>query len=1077
MSRFRWALRRLQAHWTPLCLLVWFMAMAPSAHGQAMPPSARPAQDETVAQMERRAQVLFDAGSAEEALVLWRRAEAALTRPRDALRVAALRIHQGQALVVLRQDVAARDVLRSAVLLLCPDVLGPLSGEALLKGLSGLMPQLDRQTDAESDAQSGPDSPLRRQICVASGLSSRGPTAAVQPSFAGASDSFAEREADRGSAAFDRGEFGRALTAWRDAEEALREPRSAALVAELRYRQGRALMALRRLPEAVAVLRSSLELQRGLGNNAMALGAVLHALADATAAGNSPLEARALYVEARAQRRLAQDVAGEMRTLINTALLETRLGEWGRASALLDELTTLATAEAPTGAVAGVGLSAHDQGRWMSSVGVVRALLGQYEPALVALRRSAELSQASGDLSGLGEALRNQAFVFLELGEPEMALRLSQQAMALLPAPLASERATERAMALNGAGYSLVRLQRAAEAVPLLQEAVALQRTANARLELGRTLESLGSARVTLGEHASAARLYIESLAIARQLAARDDEREVLFSLGKLALAQQQPALAIVHLKLAVNLSQQLRAGVISLDREGRGAVARRLAEPYKLLARLLFEQGRLLEGEQVLFALKEAEFSDYTRGDASAGSAASASVALKPAEQAMLDELDTSAGALAQIYRRLEEHARGRSTLSDLALRDLQEREDDLLNRQTATLAGLDDRLRVRGAVAVTPVLQQLELAAKAAALSAHPLGENSAMLLYVPEERVTTVLIAGAFGARTIQLPVGMVTLTPLIAALRSAIDKRLDYGPAARALHALIVEPIDRELARAGTAPEMWMLFLTDELRYLPFATLIDAQGKHMVEKVRLGQLVTSAMDQLLAEPRRWSVAAFGSTLALPAHNLGALPGARQEVHALVRDADNPQGLLPGRGLLDAQFTRAAWQGVFQRLGLPAPRDTVVHVASHFKALTGDWNNSFLLLGGNEEFRVSELTGASNLSLRHVDLVTLSACATELNAQASGRELEGFGTLLLRRGARAVIGTLWSVQDEGTAAWMQVFYAARGEERKMSKAAALQAAQLALLRGTVRAANPAIDLRQPYYWAPFVLMGNWL
>ena len=270
---------------------------------------------------------------------------------------------------------------------------------------------------------------------------------------------------------------------------------------------------------------------------------------------------------------------------------------------------------------------------------------------------------------------------------------------------------------------------------------------------------------------------------------------------------------------------------------------------------------------------------------------------------------------------------------------------------------------------------------------------------------------------------------------------------------------------------------MLFLTDELRYLPFATLIDAQGQHLVEKVRLGQLVTSTMDQLLAEPRRWSVAAFGSTQALPAHHLNALPGARVEVHALVRDADNPQGLLPGRGLLDAQFTRAAWQGVFHRLGLPEPRDTVVHVASHFKALPGDWNNSFLLLGGSEEFRVSELSGASNLSLRHVDLVTLSACATELNAQASGRELEGFGTLLLRRGARAVIGTLWSVQDEGTAAWMQVFYKARGEERKMSKAAALQAAQLALLRGTVRATNPAIDLRQPYYWAPFVLMGNWL
>ena len=73
--------------------------------------------------------------------------------------------------------------------------------------------------------------------------------------------------------------------------------------------------------------------------------------------------------------------------------------------------------------------------------------------------------------------------------------------------------------------------------------------------------------------------------------------------------------------------------------------------------------------------------------------------------------------------------------------------------------------------------------------------------------------------------------------------------------------------------------------------------------------------------------------------------------------------------------------------------------------------------------------------------------------------------------------MIGTLWPVQDDGSAVLMRAFYAARGEQRQMSKAQALQHAQLLLLGGQLKSRNAAIDLRHPYYWAPFILMGNWL
>jgi CHAT domain-containing protein len=62
-------------------------------------------------------------------------------------------------------------------------------------------------------------------------------------------------------------------------------------------------------------------------------------------------------------------------------------------------------------------------------------------------------------------------------------------------------------------------------------------------------------------------------------------------------------------------------------------------------------------------------------------------------------------------------------------------------------------------------------------------------------------------------------------------------------------------------------------------------------------------------------------------------------------------------------------------------------------------------------------------------------------------------------------------------GAAPLMMEFYRQRGEKRITSKAAALREAQLAMLKGRIRDDNGKTDLRHPYFWAPYVLMGNWL
>ncbi len=130
--------------------------------------------------------------------------------------------------------------------------------------------------------------------------------------------------------------------------------------------------------------------------------------------------------------------------------------------------------------------------------------------------------------------------------------------------------------------------------------------------------------------------------------------------------------------------------------------------------------------------------------------------------------------------------------------------------------------------------------------------------------------------------------------------------------------------------------------------------------------------------------------------------------------------------------------------------------------------------------------------NLSLRHTDLLTLSACETGMSGNSSnGREVDGLGTTAQLKGAKAVISSLWSVNDNSTGQLMGDFYkrwtAGAG---KVTKAEALRKAQLDLLLGGVKPVAEASSrgletgdgsrllppMRIPTTGRRFVLMGNW-
>ena len=96
--------------------------------------------------------------------------------------------------------------------------------------------------------------------------------------------------------------------------------------------------------------------------------------------------------------------------------------------------------------------------------------------------------------------------------------------------------------------------------------------------------------------------------------------------------------------------------------------------------------------------------------------------------------------------------------------------------------------------------------------------------------------------------------------------------------------------------------------------------------------------------------------------------------------------------------------------------------------------------------------------------VALVSLSACATGVSALKGGY-LIGLASGFFYAGARSLVVSLWRVRDVAAARLMERFY--RKLTHREGKAAALRAAQLDLMQ------TP--EHRHPYYWAPFILVGD--
>ncbi len=182
--------------------------------------------------------------------------------------------------------------------------------------------------------------------------------------------------------------------------------------------------------------------------------------------------------------------------------------------------------------------------------------------------------------------------------------------------------------------------------------------------------------------------------------------------------------------------------------------------------------------------------------------------------------------------------------------------------------------------------------------------------------------------------------------------------------------------------------------------------------------------------------------------------ALPGVSDEIKRISE-------LLPATVLLNEAYSKKQIDGIVKR----TPFD-IIHIASH--GVFGGTASESYIMAHDKILTVAEfetlLQSASNRD-QPIELLTLSACQT---AEGDDRSPLGISGIALKARVRSALGSLWSVADIATVDFMTTFYQ-QLKSASTTKAHALQKTQQHLLN------NP--EYQHPFFWSPFILIGNWL
>lgn len=332
----------------------------------------------------------------------------------------------------------------------------------------------------------------------------------------------------------------------------------------------------------------------------------------------------------------------------------------------------------------------------------------------------------------------------------------------------------------------------------------------------------------------------------------------------------------------------------------------------------------------------------------------------------------------------------------------------------------------------------------------------DPTAAVIYpvILRDRLDVILTLPGQPLRHYTTPLSQAEIEAGILRMRTAL-RRTSFTQerlaAAQQMYRWLIQPAAAELQAHHIKT---LVFVPDgSLRSLPIAALHDGD-RYLLEQYQIA--IAPSLQLLSPRPlQREQMRALVGGLSEGIAGSAPLPGVEREINQIRQQ-------ISARVLLNHSFTTASLQSQVQT----APF-TVVHLATHGQ-FSSEVDDTYVQTWDGR-LTVNELQALLNqrslTDSTAIELLVLSACQT---AEGDSRAALGMAGIAVRSGARSTLATLWAVNDDSTAAFITAFYKAFSQPN-ISKAQAVQEAQLSLLRSS--------EFKHPFYWAPFILVGNWL
>ncbi|MEM7793711.1 MAG: CHAT domain-containing protein [Cyanobacteria bacterium P01_C01_bin.118] len=698
--------------------------------------------------------------------------------------------------------------------------------------------------------------------------------------------------------------------------------------------------------------------------------------------------------------------------------------------------------------------------------------LAQYNQSIEFYQKALNLFRSLGNRWGESDALKDLGFVYFSQSRHSDAINLYQQAL-----PIFNDIGNP-----SGEGYTRIQMGLAYTFLSQYDEAIAQYNQALPIFEQiedskgkAHVLMNMGNTYRAQSQHEPAMRLYQEAIPLFYEFKDREGQALIFKNIGELYVEQGDPELGIISLKQSVNTYERIRSGLVSLDQDLQDSFASTVEATYRTLAETLLEQGRIPEAQQVLDLLKLEELREFTDTRAVW---ASDGISFSNPEQAVVDVH----GSLIALGSNVVE-----CELNDCAeLNTLLKQQQSLLAQYKTELSRFVETIRAnRRDDNNFQDLDNISVDAREL-LDAYAADEQNSLLVYpfVLEDKLWLVWVTVGDVVGSIEVPVSQGELATTVqkfgALLKSRSSNMDELQATSQKLHSWIIQPLADELEKNDIDH---LVFVNDRVtRYIPMGALYNGEN-YLLERYTVSTVLSTTftdMDDRLGPVTDSNVLGLGLTEAVG--DFIPLPAVRDELAGIIEDQDG-DGIYPGQTFLNQDFTLDAFKNNLRG-------NRILHMATHAAFVPGQPKESFIVLGDGYRLEIPEIETMTR-RLKDLHLVVLSACQTALGEtnQEDGTEIAGLSSYFLEANrSGAVVASLWNVNDNSTSVLMQRFYEnmAAGE----TKADALRKAQLSLLGSDQtadgderiigqRQADDAgtAPLSHPYFWAPFILIGNGL